>query len=749
MKKNSLLLASLAIFSLSAFAEVSFSPPDATGADFSNTTPEVTVYVSPEGNDQADGTEGNPVKSLAAAGTLVKTNLEAGRGTEMRLTAGTWRENLPDFGPGDSALFIEGDPEGGTIISGSDILDEWESEDINGQRGYRADWPYNLYRFRSWNERGPNYEEQALANYRQVLFIDGELQKQVLDPKELSPGHYYVDEGDLWQPDGHILVVPPADADFENALKEVAVRGDSTVIQPEKVARFNDYVPGWPPQYMAHFAQRENIVLRNLTFQHGSSRLMFGAINLNHCKNVLVENVTIHWMNGAAFTPTRIENLTVRHSDISHNGGPGVQSHHVKNSLWEGNRFERNNWRSFWGKYAAWAVAGVKIHYYDNAIFRDNSFSDNYSDGFWIDLQNKRLLVENNRIERNLRFGLFDEVNWGGSIYRSNLISRNGGGHIIKGSQGSLIEGNTYVHNPIAIFNENRLFQGDDNIQPLRVWDNVPKDFVIRNNTFIVGLRKAEDYPRNIESSVPEWFVRRLQQGSHMSNVLSMVHPRAEQHEFLRTLTWENNTVEAPEGATDLYSIASRGGMHDEATFLAELEALQSGELKVPEVKAAFILSQADPVLLWDFSDSNLIEGWRRMSRSIEIKTDETGNPYLYLEQGFIQTEVRIESEVTRIKLSLRIKASGLDPADTRAFVKPLMRVYFRAADGARLGSPYNFLPLMQDADWTRIEQEFDVPVGTVSMNVHVGKGDSPAQVGFDDVRIEATGFVAMEQMED
>jgi parallel beta-helix repeat protein len=756
MKKNSLLLASLAIFSLSAIAEVSFSPPDATGADFSNTTPEVTVYVSPEGNDQADGTKGNPVKSLAAAGTLVKTNLEAGRGTEMRLTAGTWRENLPDFGPGDSALFIEGDPEGGTVISGSDVwMDGWTRKTVGDKLVWQHDWTHNFHRFRSWNDKGPDYETGALANYRQVLFLDGRLQRQILDKDELQPGTYYVDEMDLLAPDGHILVMPPEGVDFETATKETSMRGDSVEIKPEFSAKHNDYVPTWPPKYLFQIDGRENLIIRNITFQHANNRLLTGAVHITGAKNVLLENCRIAWNNGAGFALYRTEGITVRNCDFSHNGGAGVTSHFVKNSIWENNRFAENNWRGIMGFYAKYAIAGIKIHYYDNCIFRGNQVIGNESDGLWIDLMNKRILVENNEIAENLRFGIFYEVSWGGAIFRDNLIARNGSGFIIKGSPGGLIENNTFVENAIAVFNEKRLFAGDENIRPLKVWDNVPTDWTIRGNAFTVREITAEDYPRQVKYGQPEWFSRRLAKGPQVTNVFSMVHPNEQQFAFLKTLTWENNTVDSPDEFAEHFTIASSGGQVDQAAFLEEVAAIQTGKMKTKgsaeDMGPELFLSPSNPKIHWGFErgQADTAAGWQRKTRNFAIAEDKDGSGYGTIEDGFLVADIQITPEVTQVKISLRMKATGMDPSVTEKYKKAILKTYFKSPHGQSLGPKYNWLVLEEDSEaWVSLEDTYEVPEGTESISLQLGKPKPSAQMGFDDVTVEAVGFADMEQME-
>jgi hypothetical protein len=166
----------------------------------------------------------------------------------------------------------------------------------------------------------------------------------------------------------------------------------------------------------------------------------------------------------------------------------------------------------------------------------------------------------------------------------------------------------------------------------------------------------------------------------------------------------------------------------------------QAGQAPTEAGQANFQLSADRPELLWDFeqSGSDPLEGWQRLSRTIDIRTEDDGNRYLYLEVGAVRSVVAISPPVEAIQVSLRMKASGLDPEDTKKYRKPLMKVLFRDENQVRLGSPYNFLPLMQDADeWTVLQEKFDVPPGTTHMNVEFGKSHSSAQIGFDEIRIQ------------
>ncbi len=167
-------------------------------------------------------------------------------------------------------------------------------------------------------------------------------------------------------------------------------------------------------------------------------------------------------------------------------------------------------------------------------------------------------------------------------------------------------------------------------------------------------------------------------------------------------------------------------------------------EAAEPEA-AAFELTGEQPRLVWDFEDrraADPLEGWRRLSQTLNLR-EENGNRYLEMERGSVTTEVGLGSEVRKIRASIRIRASGLDPAETRRFRQPLMAITFRNSGGDRVGGAYNWLVLEQDADWTLLTEEFDVPSGAVRFDLDLRKaraeGDRPeAVVGFDDITIEA-----------
>ena len=162
--------------------------------------------------------------------------------------------------------------------------------------------------------------------------------------------------------------------------------------------------------------------------------------------------------------------------------------------------------------------------------------------------------------------------------------------------------------------------------------------------------------------------------------------------------------------------------------------------------QAAFLLDRDQPLLVWDFEDrraADPLAGWRRLSRTLVIRETEDSNRYLEMERGSVTTEVELAPEVRRIRASVRIRATGLDPEETRRFRQPLLAITFRNSGGDRVGGAFNWLALEQDADWTLLTEEFAVPPGAVRFDLQLRKappeGDRPdAVIGFDDIIIEA-----------
>jgi hypothetical protein len=133
----------------------------------------------------------------------------------------------------------------------------------------------------------------------------------------------------------------------------------------------------------------------------------------------LIESSEVRWnhFTGIGTGPSSI----TRGNNVHHNGGFGLTGAGL-NILVENNEIAYNNYagyNSFWG------AGGSKWVFTDGLIVRGNFSHHNNGPGLWTDINNINTLYESNRIEDNVRAGIFHEISYA-AIIRNNTLKRNG-----------------------------------------------------------------------------------------------------------------------------------------------------------------------------------------------------------------------------------------------------------------------------------------------------------------------------------
>lgn len=152
--------------------------------------------------------------------------------------------------------------------------------------------------------------------------------------------------------------------------------------------------------------------------------------------------------------------------------------------LVEGNEIAWNNEAGF--NYF-WEAGGSKFTYSTDLILRGNWAHHNDGSGLWTDINNNRVLVEDNLVEDNTNNGVFHEISYACTI-RRNTVRRNGtdrpypgwvegAGIVISNAGPCEVYGNTLTDNwqQIALFETNRGSGslGTYTTQHVHVYDNV------------------------------------------------------------------------------------------------------------------------------------------------------------------------------------------------------------------------------------------------------------------------------------
>jgi hypothetical protein len=149
-----------------------------------------TYYVDARrGSDRNAGTEGQPLKTLAKAASLVQA------GDTVRMHAGVYRESVTvrQSGTPERPIRFEPAVAATVVVTGADLQTDWRSELAEeGEHVYSTAWPH---RFLAWNKSGthPSDDYHRLIGRPEQVFVNGYLLRQVLSRDRLTRGTFFAD----------------------------------------------------------------------------------------------------------------------------------------------------------------------------------------------------------------------------------------------------------------------------------------------------------------------------------------------------------------------------------------------------------------------------------------------------------------------------------------------------------------------------------------------------------------------------
>jgi hypothetical protein len=440
----------------------SFNTSGITGAQIDESQIKQTIHVDINHSGASDSNSGsrqNPLKSLSAALEKAKEYLKQGEGTKIIIHPGVYREgeikiNGKHLGSEakDAVLIIEGTKKGRVILSGSE---EWQSDTWKRVGSYyQHDWPYDFGNDDGgWGGWG---KFAVIAHRSEMVFVNGQPLKQVLlekytwsgkgnhqyigfdDPQNvLEPGTFGVAELDE---NGNKIYIQPADGvDFANAKIEVATK-----------------------RFLLQFLYMDNVVLRNLNFQHSAGEIVHGGPavffgpeggNKFHNSNILIEDCDFRWNNSQGLRLHHTKNVSLRRNTANYNGFMGINAAVILNTVWEDNETSFNNWRGYMGGWTGWAIAGAKLAFIRDGAFRRYQAIGNMTPGLWFDIDNRNILIEDLTAIDNNGQGLFLEISPGPFVVRKALLADNGI--------------NLYINNTKNTFLENSIIYGVNGGSPI------------------------------------------------------------------------------------------------------------------------------------------------------------------------------------------------------------------------------------------------------------------------------------------
>ncbi len=406
------------------------------GADVREHLADATLYVSPTGDDGADGSSATPLASINTALSIAATRQSQFLGTRIVVAAGVYRETLDalqthDTPPGCyDPIILEAAPGAEVVITGAEAWSSWQA--TGAADIYSAAWPYDWGNVVPIPAGGTAYEqewveEHPLLRRREMVVVEGDIYRQVIDSSELQslPGSFYVDEG------GDTLSVHFSAGHGPSSSVEVSERAFTMV------ARDTDH-----------------LVLRGLTFQHAGSVLLDrGGVLLERCSELLIEGCRFNDNNGNGLSiygtddtidgfpiiyPCR--HITLRDTQWNNNGIGGIETYANENVLIENCESCQNNWRgNREGFRFGWVTS--RLYRCHNAIIRQLKANQNECRGWWFDYDNRDILVDNSQFNHNLTNGVKFEVNEGPITFTQcqfndngepGITSTNGGGVVFE-----------------------------------------------------------------------------------------------------------------------------------------------------------------------------------------------------------------------------------------------------------------------------------------------------------------------------
>ncbi len=137
-------------------------------------------------------------------------------------------------------------------------------------------------------------------------------------------------------------------------VAELDENGNKIYIRPQEGIDFSQAkIEVATKQFLLRFFHMENVVLRNLSFQHSNSiigvpgaAVMFGpwyGENEFRGSNILIEDCDFRWNNGRGLSLIHTKNVTLRRNTANYNSFTGIVVGVLTNTVWEDNETNFDN----------------------------------------------------------------------------------------------------------------------------------------------------------------------------------------------------------------------------------------------------------------------------------------------------------------------------------------------------------------------------------------------------------------------
>ena len=370
--------------------------------------PAGALFVSPQGSDSANGSQGSPFRTVAAAVA------RAASGQTIVLRGGTYNESVTL--PGNKQLTLQSYPHEAVWFDGSIPVTSWTK---SGSVWVSSGWNHVFDHSPTYTRGGADGNTDAwtwinpaypMAAHPDQLFVKGTSQRQVANASKVVPGTFAYDEGAKTL----ITGTDPTGGDTRasSLQKAFTIGGSGDVLRGFGIRRYADSVPDMG----VLTAGKGSTTLENLAVTDSATQGIF----IGGANNVL-RNVTV-----------ARSGLTGVHADYADNLT-------VQNLLSAGNTAERFNTSPVSG--------GMKITRTRGVSVTGSAFVGNYGQGLWTDMAVYDMTFANNDYLRNLSNGLVIEISQKALVSNSRSIGNGGAGVKVDSSADVQVWNSTFADN--------------------------------------------------------------------------------------------------------------------------------------------------------------------------------------------------------------------------------------------------------------------------------------------------------------
>ena len=359
------------------------------------------IFVAADGEVPGLGSPNAPFRTIQEGVRKALQNRARGVASRVIVSAGTYREgpiefgysNLPSKEPSSrSPIEVVAVNPGTVIVSGSDVWTNWQRDGSAFWHAWEHTWGVHQ---NNWS--GPDAPSDIVMR-REMVFVDGLLQRQVLTRSDMEDGTFFVDEAAQ-----RVWLRPGGGVDLHASVVEVGIR---------------DVL--WDQNH------EDSVTVRGLVFQHAVTPWSDAqaAVRIANSDDVVVEDCIVQWSNWTGLYLGESKRVLLNGVRLNHNGGQGWGFFRVSDVEVQSSETSHNNWRGALGGFYGWSV-GNKILSAHRLRISGHRARGNASRGLWLDYDISDAVLDSVDVRENQLDGIWIEASQGPITIRRSTIADN------------------------------------------------------------------------------------------------------------------------------------------------------------------------------------------------------------------------------------------------------------------------------------------------------------------------------------